>query len=260
MSFWRGLGSALRSFGQSIEAAGRGLQGGIAREGLSRHQTLQAFAGKRPKLLGDDVFVAPSASVLGDVTIGPNSSVWYGAVVRGDVNSVRIGSKTNVQDNVTVHVAKHSISGQPAATVIGDSCTIGHGAVLHACTLEDGCLVGMGATLLDGVKVGKGSVVAAGAVVRPGTAVPAGEVWAGAPARFLRKAAPEEAAFIEESAANYAELAAMHADENGKTFEEIEMDKARREDRLQRDPDYDGHLGVERDPVSREIIKVAEST
>lgn len=235
------------------------MQGGVARETLSRHQTLASFGGKRPTL-GDSVFVAPNATITGDVQVGAHSSIWYGAVVRGDVNNVKIGSKTNVQDCVTIHVAKHSISGQPAPTVIGNNCTIGHGAVLHACTVEDGSFVGMGATILDGVKVGKGSIVGAGAVVTPATVIPAGEIWAGAPAKFLRNAAPEEASFIEASATNYASLAAVHASENAKTFEEIEMDKARREDRLQRDPDYDQHLGLERDPVTREITAVAQST
>lgn len=258
--YWKGLGSALRGLGQGIEAVGRGLQGGVARDALPKHQTLAPFAGKRPTLLADNVFVAPNALVLGDVTIGPNSSVWYGAVVRGDVNSVKIGAKTNVQDCVTVHVAKLNIKGQPAPTLIGDNCTIGHGAVLHACTIEDGCLVGMGATLLDGAKVGQGAIVAAGAVVPPGTAIPGGEIWAGVPAKFLRKAMPEEASFISLSAANYAELAAVHAAENSKTFEEIEVDKARREDRLVREPDYDQHLGLERDPITREITAVAQST
>ena len=125
-----------------------------------------------------DAFVAPSASVIGDVQIGEKSSVWYNTVVRGDVNFVRIGKHTNIQDGSVVHVSKSNIGGAVLPTIIGDRVTVGHSAVLHACTLEDECLVGMGATVLDGAVIGTKSMVAAGALVSPGTKVPSGELWA----------------------------------------------------------------------------------
>lgn len=260
MALLRGLGSVLRGAGQAIDSLGSAMQGRYAiKEGLSKHQTLQAFANKWPKI-SEDNFLAPNASVIGDVSIGQRSSVWYGAVLRGDVNSIHIGSNTNLQDNVIVHVARHNPQNNVQPTSIGSNVTIGHSATVHACTIEDGSLVGMGATLLDGVTVKKGAIVAAGSLVAPGTTVPSGEVWAGNPARMLRKLDPEEATFIAQSADNYSALATIHAAENAKTFEEVEHDKDLREDRAMRDPDYDSHLGIERDPVTREIVNVAAST
>lgn len=128
-------------------------------------------------------------------------------------------------------MAKHSISGKPAPTIIGSNVTIGHCATIHACVIGDNVLIGMGATVLDGAKVESGSIVAAGAVVPPKSVVPTGEVWAGSPAKFLRKLEPEEKDYITSSSANYANLADVHRFENGKTFEElfveakIEMDR-----------------------------------
>lgn len=179
----------------------------------------------------DSAFVAMNANVLGDVKIGANSSVWYGAILRGDVNGIEVGSNTNIQDNVVVHVAKHSMDGQARPTIIGDNVSIGHGATIHACTIGDNSLVGMGATVLDGVKVEPGSIVAAGAVVTPNTVVPSGEIWAGSPAKMLRKVDPEEAAFIAKSASGYATLALQHKFEQGKTFEELFTEERIVEDR-----------------------------
>lgn len=170
---------------------------------------------------GENVFIAPSANVLGDVKIGAGSSIWYGTVLRGDVNSIFVGNNTNIQDNVTVHVARHAIGGQPKPTVIGNNVTVGHGATIHAATVGDNVLLGMGATVLDGAEVGEGAIVAAGSIVAPNTSVPAKQVWAGAPARFLRDVLPEETAFVAASAKNYNALAEKHKFECSKTFEEL---------------------------------------
>lgn len=152
-------------------------------------------------------FIAPNAQVIGNVTLGKGSSVWYGAVLRGDVNAIEVGDMTNIQDNAVVHSARHNAAKQPMKTVIGSNTTIGHGAVVHAATVGDNCLVGMGATLLDGVVMENGSMVAAGALVPPNTVVPAGKVFGGNPAKLLRAMEPHEGPFITESAKNYAELA-----------------------------------------------------
>lgn len=226
---------------------------------MNKAQTLAPYAGVSPKL-GDDVFVAPNASVIGDVTLGPGASIWYGAVLRGDVNSITVGARTNIQDNVMVHVAKHNAAGKPLPTIIGADVTIGHGATIHAATIDDSTVIGMGATVMDGAHVQRGSVVAAGALVVPGTVIKTGQVWAGTPARFLRDLADGEAAFISQSAEDYASLAAVHAEENAKSFAEVELDAARREDRLTRDPDYDAQVGIERDYTTREVVNVASST
>lgn len=147
-------------------------------------------------------FIAPGAAVIGDVEIGEETNIWFGCVVRGDVHRIRIGARTNIQDGTVVHVTRDT-----GPTAIGSDVTIGHCALLHACTLEDGCFIGMRATLMDGVIVEKGAWVAAGALVTPGKRIPVGQVWAGSPAKFFREMTAEEKAFISISARNYVDLA-----------------------------------------------------
>ncbi len=149
-----------------------------------------------------DAFIADTAVVVGDVVIGSGSSLWYGTVVRGDVNEVRIGADTNIQDGTVVHVSR-SLQG----TTIGDGITIGHMALLHACTLEDGCVIGMKSCVMDGAVVETGAMVAAGALVPPGKRVRRGELWGGVPAKCMRELTPDELAYIPDSAAQYADLA-----------------------------------------------------
>lgn len=201
-----------------------------------------------------DAFVAPSASIIGDVKIGSRASIWYGCVVRGDVNNIRIGSGTNIQDNSLVHVAKSNLPGKVLPTIIGDNVTVGHSAVLHGCTVEDEAFVGMGATLLDGVHVEKNAMVAAGALVRQNTRIPCGEVWGGNPARFLRKLTEEEIAFISQSASNYINLAQVHAAENSKGFDEIEFEKVLRKKFAHKDEEYDSLIGVVRETPPELIL------
>jgi carbonic anhydrase/acetyltransferase-like protein (isoleucine patch superfamily) len=153
--------------------------------------------GVRPTI-SPRAFVAPGAVVVGDVEIGADSGFWFGCVARGDVNVVRIGERTNVQDGTVVHVTRRT-----GPTHIGSGVTIGHACVLHACVLEDDCFVGMRATLMDGAVVERGGWVAAGALVTPGKRVPAGEIWAGNPAKFFRRLTQEETDFIRVSADNY---------------------------------------------------------
>ncbi|GAU26233.1 hypothetical protein TSUD_224240 [Trifolium subterraneum] len=142
-----------------------------------------------------------------------------------DVNSITIGSSTNIQDNSLVHVAKSNLSGKVLPTIIGDNVTVGHSAVLQGCTVEDEAFIGMGATLLDGVYVEKHAMVAAGALVRQNTRIPCGEVWGGNPARFLRKLTEDEMTFFSQSALNYSNLAQAHAAENAKKLDETEFVK-----------------------------------
>ncbi len=162
------------------------------------------YRNRLPKISGD-VFIAPTASVIGDVEIGARSSIWFGTVVRGDVQEIRIGEDTNIQDNTVIHVTRNGLG-----TYIGSGVTVGHMAILHACTLEDGSFVGMGAKLLDGVVVETGAMVAAGALVTMGKRVKGGELWAGNPARYVRKLTPEEVRFLPDTNAHYAELAAEY--------------------------------------------------
>ncbi|KAL6511777.1 Gamma carbonic anhydrase 2, mitochondrial [Orobanche gracilis] len=172
----------------------------------------------------------------------------------GDVNSISVGSGTNIQDNSLVHVAKSNISGKVLPTIIGNNVTVGHSAVIHGCTIEDEAFVGMGAILLDGVVVEKHAMVAAGSLVRQNTRVPFGEVWAGNPAKFLRKLTDEEIAFISQSATNYMNLAKVHAAENSKSFDEIELEKRLRKKFARRDEEYDSMLGVVRETPPELIL------
>jgi carbonic anhydrase/acetyltransferase-like protein (isoleucine patch superfamily) len=159
------------------------------------------YNGKWPKI-GRDVFVAPNATVIGDVEIGDASSLWFNTLVRGDDHWIRIGARTNIQDGVIVHISKGT-----APTTIGSDITIGHGAIVHGCVLEDKCLIGIGAIVLDGAVVETGSVVAAGALVAPGKRVRRGEVWAGCPAKMVREVRPQDLQYIDEDAVLYCELA-----------------------------------------------------
>ncbi len=143
-------------------------------------------------------FIAPGAAVIGDVEIGAETGVWFGCVIRGDVNIIRIGERTNIQDGTVIHVTRHT-----GPTIIGSGITIGHSALLHACTLEDDCFIGMRATIMDGAVVESGAMVAAGALVTPGKRIPKGQLWAGNPARYFRDLTKEEQAFIPVSAENY---------------------------------------------------------
>lgn len=171
--------------------------------------TILSFEGTSPTI-APDVFVAPTAVVIGDTVIGAGTSVWFNCVIRGDVHEIRIGERTNIQDGTVIHV-----TGGKLGTYIGSDITIGHGAILHACTLEDACFVGMGAVVLDGVVVESGAMVAAGAVVTPGKRVKAGELWAGNPAKMMRELKPEEIAAFPRSAEKYVELAAQYTEELG---------------------------------------------
>jgi carbonic anhydrase/acetyltransferase-like protein (isoleucine patch superfamily) len=152
-----------------------------------------------------DVWIAPGAYVIGDVEIGEKSSIWFGTIVRGDVFHIRIGARTNIQDNSVIHVTtgRHP-------TVIGDDVTVGHRVILHGCTVEDGALIGMGATVMDRAVVGRGALVAAGALVTEGTTIPAGMVAMGAPARPVRPVSDKEREYLLYAARHYTDIAAHY--------------------------------------------------
>ena len=162
---------------------------------------IRTLGALRPRI-GRGVFLAETCAVIADVELGDEASVWYGAVVRGDVMPIRVGARTNLQDGVIVHVTSGRFG-----TVIGDDCTVGHGAILHACTIEDRCLIGMGATVLDGAVIGRGSLVGAGALVTPGTVIPPGSLVIGSPGRVKRTVNDKERTQIDEGTAHYVELA-----------------------------------------------------
>ncbi|MCK6552965.1 gamma carbonic anhydrase family protein [Candidatus Binatia bacterium] len=153
-------------------------------------------------------YVQASAHVIGDVQIGPQSSLWFNTVVRGDVHYVRIGARTNIQDNSTIHVTTGRW-----ATVVGDDVTVGHGVVLHGCRVGDGCLVGIGAIVLDGAEIGDRCLIAAGSLVTPGTGIPPGHLVLGRPARASRLLTPEELAHLRDAAQHYVAHAQRYRDQ-----------------------------------------------
>lgn len=157
-----------------------------------------------------DAFIAETAVVIGDVKIDSSSSVWYGCTLRGDVNSIRIGRNTNVQDGTVIHVNHDRAGDGGMPTFIGDDITIGHMVLLHACTLEDGCFIGMRAVIMDGAVVESRAMVAAGALVTPGKRVKSGQLWAGSPAKYLRDLSEKELANFSYSAKHYAKLAGTY--------------------------------------------------
>ncbi|MBI1275432.1 gamma carbonic anhydrase family protein [bacterium] len=167
---------------------------------------VSAYNGLLPKI-ATSTFIAPSADVIGDVVIGAESNVWFQCVVRGDVNYVRIGERTNIQDGTIIHVTRdYGGLTNGAPTVIGNGVTVGHKCILHGCTLEDECFIGMGATVMDHAVVETHGFLAAGSLLTEGKRVKSGELWAGSPAKFLRPLKPQELAFIPVSAANYVAL------------------------------------------------------
>jgi carbonic anhydrase/acetyltransferase-like protein (isoleucine patch superfamily) len=169
--------------------------------------SIRPYLDKHP-LLGARAYVDEAAIVIGDVELGEDASVWPGTVIRGDVNHIRIGARTNVQDGAVVHVTHEGPYTRPGGwpTLIGADVTVGHGAIIHACTIEDACLIGMGATVLDGVVVKKHGFVGAGAVVSPGKVVGEGELWLGNPARPARSLSAREIEQLYYSAQHYVKL------------------------------------------------------
>ncbi|MDZ7747469.1 MAG: gamma carbonic anhydrase family protein [Halofilum sp. (in: g-proteobacteria)] len=176
--------------------------------------TLRTFEQIDPHV-PDDAFVDPAALLIGDVALGAQSSVWPFCVLRGDVQVIRVGARTNIQDGTIVHVA-HDGGANPAgglATEIGDDVTIGHRAVVHACTIEDRVLVGMGAIVMDGATVRSDVIIGAGALVPPGKELESGWLYLGSPVKAARELTDEERGMFEYQAKHYAELAKRHAGE-----------------------------------------------
>jgi carbonic anhydrase/acetyltransferase-like protein (isoleucine patch superfamily) len=166
---------------------------------------IRGFRGKRPQI-DPSAFVADNATIIGDVTIGARSSVWFGAVLRGDVFHIRIGEDTSIQDNTVIHVTHDQY-----ATTVGSRVTVGHSVTLHGCTVGDSCIIGMGAILLDQSVIGERCIVGAGALVTPGTKIPAGHLAVGSPARPKRPLTDDELSWLDSSAGHYAELVRSYA-------------------------------------------------
>ena len=177
--------------------------------GMTLEEQFATFLAKDPTVDGT-AYIAPGATIIGDVRIGPRASVWPGCVLRGDINFIEIGEATNVQDGTIIHLAND----YPVR--IGRFVTIGHAAMIHACTMEDECLIGMRATILDGAVIGKNSIVGAQALVTQGMIVPPGSLVIGVPGKITRTLDPEEQAGIRRWAEKYVEVAEAHRAKHGR--------------------------------------------
>jgi gamma-carbonic anhydrase len=171
------------------------------------HNLIRTYRGRPPQVAAS-AYIDEAATVIGDVVIGEDSSVWPGVVIRGDVHYVRIGARTNIQDGSVLHVMRDE-----HPLVLGDNVTIGHGVVLHGCTIESRCLIGMGSIILNGAKIGAGSIVAAGTLVTEGTVVPPGSLFMGHPGKLRRMLTPEDQKSINDYAQRYVEYAKTYREE-----------------------------------------------
>jgi carbonic anhydrase/acetyltransferase-like protein (isoleucine patch superfamily) len=169
---------------------------------------IRSYRGRWPQIAAS-AYIDPAAVIIGDVAIGEGSSVWPGVVVRGDVNWIRIGARTNVQDGSVLHVMKDEFP-----LTLGDGVTVGHGAILHGCTIESRVLIGMGSIVLNNARIGAGCIIAAGTLVPEGTAVPAGSLFMGHPGKFRRALTAEDLESIDAYAARYIEYAETYRKES----------------------------------------------
>lgn len=165
---------------------------------------LSPFKGRWPRI-AESAYIFHGAQVVGDVEIGESTSVWHNCVLRGDVNFIRIGSRTNIQDGTVIHVSTNTYP-----TIVGDDVLIAHMAMLHGCTLEDNAFVGMGTIVMDNTVIEPDGMLAAGAMLTPGKRVRSGELWAGSPAKFMRKVTPQELEKNRSMAEHYRRLAEQH--------------------------------------------------
>lgn len=156
-------------------------------------------------IIDDTAFIAPTASIIGDVEIGAGSNIWYNCALRGDVHHIKIGKNTNIQDGTVIHVTTDF-----AGTVVGDNVTVGHSAVLHACIVEDYGFVGMQSCVMDGAVVEGFGMLAAGALLTPGKRIPRGQLWSGSPAKYMRDLTEKEIEYIKWSAPHYVALGQEH--------------------------------------------------
>jgi carbonic anhydrase/acetyltransferase-like protein (isoleucine patch superfamily) len=167
------------------------------------------YKGKAPRI-HESAFVAPGARLIGDVEVGPEASIWYNCVLRGDLNRIVVGARSNVQDGTIVHVEDGEPGELGLPTLIGEDVLIGHMAILHGCVIEDCAFVGMGSIVMDGTRIAPAGMLAAGALLAPGKTIPSAELWAGRPAKPMRSLTPGQLEQMQRQTAKYVDLAASH--------------------------------------------------
>jgi len=216
------FGNVVRSVGDGIHKVADALQ--LRPVGLINkrcgHRRL-ITVGERKPVVNQGAWIAPTASVIGSVLLGVNSTVWYGAVLRGDIHHIKVGVLSHIGDRCVVHVSSGKVSGEPKGTIIGSNVVVEPGAILHACTIEDGVKIGSGSVIFDGAVIGQGAQVAPGSVVPQGKKVPAGELWSGNPAKFERKLNSDEIDEVQSTSESFYTLAKAHDHESSKSEYEI---------------------------------------
>lgn len=223
-----GLVNFLRTTGQALDGLGRKFEVNPFVEKFQPSIKVVKFGSSTPTING--AFIAPGATVIGKVNIGAKSSVWYGAVVRGDVNTISIGDGVSVGDRAMIHCS--GSTNHP--TSIGNNVTIGAGAILHGCSVSDEVIIGPGAQILDGAKIGKQASISAGSIVTQGKVVPSGQLWSGVPASYVRELTSAEKDAIVATAIENVELAVVYASECAKTWMMIEEEEYISEQTLER--------------------------
>ena len=216
------VGRALRETGQLLDRYGMSMMGNFAyKEELCRHRRIMPLDGVKP-VIGRESFISPHSSVIGQVTLGDRVSIWYGAVLRGDVNQITVGNNSSIGDRTVVHP---TLLGTDAPISIGDNVVIGEGSVLHGCTINDSVIVEPGCVVEDGAILSKNSKLSSGSTLQKNVVVPEGQLWKGAPAKFDRNLTPDEITEIVEQATQYHVLAQKHRVEHDKNQAERQHDK-----------------------------------
>lgn len=216
------LGFIVREVGESISSVGCWLQGSLGyKERLNRSRRVMNFITHKPTIQSTaDTFIAPNASIIGQVSLGQQSSLWYGSIVRGDFGTIKIGSRTALLDRVCVHVNSNS----PSGTVIGDNVVVDSGSVIHGVNIGDNVYIGAQSTVLDGATIGSFSIVGPASVVAPNTQIPSGQLWTGTPAKYVRDLTEQEKQSMVKNASDVQELALVHLEECNKEAETVERE------------------------------------
>ncbi|KYR02841.1 trimeric LpxA-like domain-containing protein [Tieghemostelium lacteum] len=223
-SLFNYIGEALRSSGQTLDKIGCRLQGNYAYvEKLNRHARVSVFKENIP-FLGNSSFIAPNSSVIGNVSIGDKTSIWYNTVLRGDVNTIEIGDETTIGDRTVIHVASKGPKG-PMPTTIGNKVYVGPGSILHACTIQDECYIGSGSILYDGSIVEKNGFLESGSLLTSGKKVLSGQVWGGSPAIFIRNVTKNDIENLYQTINDNITLSEEHEIQTQKSSKQLHLDE-----------------------------------
>lgn len=232
---------AFRLSGQVLDAVGKRIEINANTDSLIPSTRVVAFGGSVPSIKG---FVAPNATVVGKVDIGVNSTVWYGAVIRGDVNTISIGDGVTIGDRSMIHCTG-SNANRSFPTKIDDNTVVGPGAIVHGCTIGKNAYIGEGAQILDGVQIGNNAIVTAGSFVPAGKKIPEGQLWAGMPASYIREVMSEEIEKVSAMVDENVSLAKEHTAELTKTYDDVDAEELDHVQRVGRNPFYWPRLSKE---------------